>query len=136
MKLGLVDILVGFLFLCSFLFCFVVGKMEIIIDEKIDNCTKPYEIAEVWDFSNFELIAESDTEVYANGSVKFLKDVDGRWAANIFAEKFYRGQWNIYAFDKKVPDFCASKHNPAELWYKYFKDTKPCPLKAGVIFFY
>ena len=118
----------------SFLFSSIFGKMEIIIDERIENCTKPGDEGGAFDISNIELIAETDTEVFANGTLRFIKNLGAPWYVNAFTEKFHRGQWNLFALDKKIPDFCAVMHSSTEMWYKYFKDFKGCPLNFGVSF--
>lgn len=115
----------------SFLFSSVLGLIEIVVDERIEKCTKPGD--EVFlDISNLELIAETDTTVFANGTIRFMKNVGAPWYTHSFSERFQRGQWNLFAFDKKISDFCAVMHRPTELWYKYFKNLKGCPLNVGV----
>lgn len=105
--------------------------MEIILDEKLENCTAPGVKAGALDFSEFELIAESDTEIFANGTVKFLKNAASPFKNRVYAEKFDRGQWTPQLIDKKYPDFCAVKNIPSEPFYKYFLDCPKCPFQAG-----
>lgn len=111
---------------------FAMGKMEVILDEKIDNCTKGQGGA--LDFSNFELIAESDTMIFANGSVKFLKTAADPFKNHAYTEKYERGQWNLQVLDKKYPDFCKTKDVPTEQAYKFFVDCPKCPFQAGASF--
>lgn len=106
--------------------------MEIIIDEKIVNCTKPGVKAGALDFSEFELIAESDTTIFANGSVKFLRSAVLPFKNHVYTEKYERGKWIPQLFDKKFADFCAVKENPKEPSYTYFTHCPKCPFKAGV----
>lgn len=47
-------------------------------------------------------------------------------------EMFHRGQWNIYAVQKKIPDFCAILHDKSEIWYPFTKTLPKCDIKAGV----
>lgn len=115
-------------------FSIAFGKMEIVIDEKLEKCVDAKDDAGVSDLSEFEIIAESDTKVFLNGSIKFLKNVEAPWMIHMFAEKLHRGQWNVYAIDKTVPDFCSVMHSPKEVWYPYVKDFGGCPIAAGVSF--
>ena len=116
------------LFLGLFLHNFVNGQMELIVDEQIEVCTKSG-IERALDFSGFELIAQTDTTIFGNGTVKFLKNAAKPLKAHVFAEKFERGKWTPQVFDKKFHDFCAEKDNPKS--YKYFVDCPPCPFQAG-----
>lgn len=113
-------------------FSIALGKMEIVLDEKLEKCVDAKDDAGFYDMSEFEIVAESDTKVFLNGSIKFLRNVEAPWSVHIFAEKFNRGQWNVYAIDKTVPDFCSVMHRPSEPWYLYLKDFGGCPIKAGV----
>lgn len=111
---------------------FAFGKMEIYLDEKIEKCVDAQDDAGYLDLSDFFIVAESDTSVFLNGSVRFLKTIESPWKVHMVGEKFERGEWNVYAFNKKVADFCAVMHSPAEVWYPYFKDFNGCPIEAGV----
>jgi hypothetical protein len=110
----------------------ILRKIVPIIDEKFENCATAEEDAEALDRSNIEIIAESDTEVYINGSLKFLRQVGQLLPFRMYAEKLQRdGQWLVESFNIKRPDFCDALHNPTEVWYAKSKKYK-CPLKAGV----
>lgn len=116
------------------LFCSLVfGKMEIIVDEKIVNCTEPGDLAGAMDFSQVELVAESDTTIVSNGTIRFLKPVKAPWKVHAYAERFTRGQWTLYGYNKKIDDFCTVMHNPTEIYYKWFKVCPKCPLEVGAI---
>lgn len=107
-------------------------KIVPLIDDKMENCASSEEDAEVWDTSELDVIAESDTEVYFNGSAKFLKKVGEKLPLRCFAEKLQRdGKWAIEAIDLKRPDFCASLHDPKEIWFAK-TDKYKCPLEPGV----
>lgn len=103
-----------------------------VFDEVIQDCTTPDTKAGFFDFSGLEIIAENDTHAYLNGSWKFLKEVSSPWVYVIYTERFERGQWNLFAFNKRVPDFCKVIHSPTEPWYMIYKNVPGCPLKAGV----
>lgn len=120
-----VEVLLG-LFLNRVVF----AKMEIMVDESLQNCTKPG-TGGALDFSEFELIAESDTVLYMNGSVKFLKTAALPFKNYVYAEKFERGQWTLQAFERKYPDFCNVKNDPKEVAYSYFRVCPKCPFEAG-----
>lgn len=108
------------------------AKMTMILDEGFEKCVEPEEDANVFDISSAEIVAESDTEVYFNGSVKFLRAIESPWFVHVYTEKFERGGWNVYAMDRKIKDFCAVIHSSLEIWYRFTKDLKGCPLAAGV----
>lgn len=108
------------------------GKMEFTVDEKIENCPEAQNEAKIYDLSNFEIVAESDTETFLNGTIVFLHAVEAPWKMHIYSEMFHRGQWSVYAVDKKFTDFCSVMHNPNEIWYPYMKDLKGCDIKVGV----
>ena len=116
------------LFFSSAVFC----KIDVIVDEIIENCTKPGYKAGSMDFSNMEFIAESDTVFYANGKIKFLKPVKAPWKLYSYAEQFVRGKWVVSGYDKKILDFCEVMHNPNETYYKWFQHCPQCPIKVGV----
>lgn len=123
-------------FLCCAIFQPSTSMIEIILHETIENCAEPGEEAGVFDMTNFELIAESDTDVFINGTVKFLKEIKAPWITHAFTEKFMGGRWSLYALERKFPDFCAVMHSRTEIWYNYMKDLPGCPLKKGVHFCY
>jgi hypothetical protein len=103
-----------------------------VVSGSFENCSPQDQDAKAFDVSNFEMIAESDTDVYMNGSVKFMRDVGSNTGVHIFYEKLIRGQWNIEVFNANRSSFCASLQNPMEGWYIKTKKLKGCPLKAGV----
>jgi hypothetical protein len=107
-------------------------KVVPILSEEYENCASPEEDYRLTDFSEYELIAVNDYEVFINGSVKVLKDIDGPVPLHVYAERFERGQWNVMYYDTKRTDFCKSMKDPTEVWYDIMKDKKGCPLKAGV----
>jgi hypothetical protein len=104
--------------------------------EKFEICVDTEELAGVLDFSEFQIIAESDTDVYLNGSLNFVKEVEAPWKAKIFTEKFDRNEWHIKALDKKISDFCESIRDEKEPWYFVTSKFEPneCPFAAGVSF--
>lgn len=108
------------------------GKMDFIIDEKIETCVGSGEAAGAVDISHVELVAETDTKLVINGTVTFLKAIQSPWPTHTFAEKNDRGKWNLYAYEKTVKDFCSVMHKPTEVWYYYMKNLKGCPLQPGV----
>lgn len=109
-------------------------KVVTMFDEAIKDCTTPETKAGVYDFTGMDVIAQDDTHAFLNGTWKFLKDVKSPWVYVIYTERFERGQWNVYAFNKRVSDFCKVIHSPTESWYNIYKNVDGCPLKAGVSF--
>jgi hypothetical protein len=124
-------------FVC--VFCFLIPpslslfrKVVPILSEEYENCATPEEDYGVADFSEYELIAVNDYEVFINGSVKILRDIESPLPVHVFAERFERGQWIVMYYDTKRADFCKSMKDSSEIWYDIMKDMKGCPLKAGV----
>lgn len=109
------------------------GKVQFFInsDEAID-CTKPEESAHVYDFSQLEIVHESDTEAYFNGSIRFLKDINSPWQERHYTEKFERGQWNLAVINTHFQDFCPRINSPTEVWHHQLGNVQGCPIKAGV----
>lgn len=108
------------------------SKIVPIIGEEVENCASPEEDVKLFDLSEYELIALSDYEVFLNGSIKILKNVESPVPLRIYAERFDRNQWNVMYYDTKRLDFCTSLRNPTEIWYQKLKNQKGCPLKPGV----
>jgi hypothetical protein len=110
------------------------GKVMPVVYEGFEICVEPEDRAGVFDFSDIEIFAESDTDMFVNGTWKFLKTVKSPWKWIIFTEKFERNQWNVEAFNRVIPDFCQVIQNQNEPWHfvtKNFKH-KNCPFPAGV----
>jgi hypothetical protein len=110
----------------------IFSKYGIVMDEKIENCASPEEDAKVLDLSNFEFIAETDMDVFINGSIKIMRKIEDKVDHRIYAEKFERGQWLMSAVNIKRESFCKSFRDPAEIWYSKTKRLKGCPLEIGV----
>jgi hypothetical protein len=110
-----------------------VGKYVLVLDEKVDNCAEPGKDAKAWDISDYQVLTETDTESYLNGSFKFLRHFNPPIQMRFYAERFERGQWNVMYLDQKRKDFCSALLNPSEFWYaKMHKLMDSCPIKAGV----
>lgn len=75
----------------------------------------------------------NDTHTYVNGSLEFLIDVKSPWKVRMYTEyKDGPFNWNVRAFDRKYPDFCAAMKDSAEPSYEITKNLKGCPLSKGV----
>lgn len=111
------------------------SKVLIIIYEDYERCVEPEEEAGKLDFSDLHIIALSDTKVYLNGSVKFLKDINAPWRIFAFGERFIRNKWLMDSIHRKVSDLCQSIQSPLEPWYFITSkfEHKNCPFPAGVI---
>jgi hypothetical protein len=107
-------------------------KFAVVVDENIENCAPPEKDAKAIDISKFEFIALTDLDVFINGSIKFLKPMEGLNPLHVYLEKFHRNKWFPEVFNAKRPDFCMSFKRPSEAWYAKTKRLKGCPLKAGV----
>lgn len=119
------------LFIC---FTSILGKIAFLPDDRIEDCTEPGERAGYYDLSEVELIMETDTDIYLNGTFKFLHEVTAPWKARVYTEQFVRDQWVPSVIEKKIPDFCQSLHSPTEPWYNHLKHVQGCPIPAGVFF--
>lgn len=121
---------------CSIVNFLIVGCIKVIpiIYEDHELCVEPENNAGKFDWSNMEIIAESDTAVFLNGSLHILKKVDSPWKSTVFTERFLRGKWNVEALHKKIPDFCAVLQDPLTSWYHITSQWNPknCPYEAGV----
>lgn len=111
------------------------AKVIPIIYEDFEICTEEGESAGKFDFTELEIFAESDTDVYLNGTWSFLKEVKSPWTTVIFAEKYIKSQWNV-ELQKKIPDFCEVIQSATEPWYHVTSKFEPkeCPFPAGVSF--
>lgn len=108
------------------------AKVVFVFDESLIECAEPKDKAGFFDFSELEVIAEDDTHAYLNGIWKVTKDLESPWYLAIYTERYERGQWNAFAYNKRIKDFCAVMHNPTEPWYGFFKQVPGCPAKKGV----
>lgn len=117
-----------------FLLCvtFSTAKVVFLFDETFERAVAPEDAAEWFDFSNMEVIMESDTSMFLNGTWKILKNLTSPWKCRMYAEEFKRGLWIPAIIEKKYPDFCESMHNKNEISYPLFKNLEGCPLPAGV----
>jgi len=112
------------------------AKVIPIIYEDFELCVSPENRSTMTDFSNLEVIAETDTKVSLNGTWTFVKDTNGPWKVHVFGEIFDRNEWHMYVFNKKFDDFCKEMHHSWEPWYTVTSVFVPktCPFKAGVSF--
>jgi hypothetical protein len=111
---------------------FTSSKIVMLPDDKIEKCVEAKYDAESFDISGIEIVVESDTDIFLNGSMKNLKTVGSPMKVRIYFEKYTRSQWTIANMDRRIRDFCAVLHSPAEVWYEFFKDVWDCPFSAGV----
>ena len=116
----------------------VVGACEAkvfpFIHEEFESCVKPEDDGGYFDFSNFLLVATSDTAIFANGSIEFTREVKSPWKSVFFSEKYDKGSWYQTGPTKRIEDFCHSIQSPFEVWYPVTSTFNPknCPFPAGV----
>lgn len=110
----------------------VLSKIVPIIDEALEECVTEEDKAGIFDLSGLQVIAEDDTHAFMNGTWKFNKDLRAPWVYIIYTERFDRGEWSVYALNKRIENFCAEMHDPLEPWYGIFKHVPACPALAGV----
>lgn len=111
----------------------VSGKVQFLVNgDEATDCTKPEESPHVYDFRDLEIVHTSDTEMFVNGSIRFLKDIDSPWQERHYTEKFDRGQWNLALVNTQFQDFCPRIKSPTEAWHFQMRHLPGCPIKAGV----
>jgi hypothetical protein len=108
------------------------AKVVFLLDGDLEKCVEPENDDKLFDISDLDVIFESDTDIFINGSVKFLKTIRSPLKVHAYAEQYVRSQWVISMIDKRIADGCASMHNPLEPWYNLYKNLSGCPLEAGV----
>lgn len=112
------------------LFRLSIGKIVLFPDDKVEFCSE--EQSGHFAYDDLHVLIESDTDIFLNGTVKFLKEVKSPWKVYAFAEQYVRDQWVVAMFNRKIPDYCAVMKNPGEFWYAMLKDKKGCPIPEGV----
>lgn len=110
------------------------AKIVAIPYEDFEICVPPEERAPNFDYSEMEIIVESDTEAYLNGSWNIVEETKSPWNMTIYSEKYERGVWNVQAFQRRIPDFCRVIQSPFEPWYHISSKFVPknCPFPKGV----
>jgi hypothetical protein len=119
------------LWLCALSGAAGTGMMEVLPHEEIENCNERGQASKVLDLSNIAVIIEGDNDFFINGTVKFVVPISSPWEIYAYGEKFYRDSW-VHGAEKKMQDFCADMHDKSSPAYKFLKDQKKCPFKAGV----
>jgi hypothetical protein len=108
------------------------AKVGIFFDDTIEDCTEEGDNAGYYDLSQLEIFIESDTDIYLNGTVKFLQEITSPWKTEVKSDEYVRSEWVPSVVQRKIPDFCAVLHSPIEPWYNFMKDLTGCPISAGV----
>jgi hypothetical protein len=124
LKLQLISLLLSF--------SSIIGKIAFLPDDKIENCSEPGEAAGYYDITGVEIIIETDTDIYINGTVGFLKEVTAPWKTHVYTEQYVRSEWVPAVIEKKIPDLCKTLHSPTEPWYNHLKDQIGCPIPIEV----
>lgn len=106
------------------------GKVVLLPDDRIEYCSE--DKSGHFNYDNLHIEIVSDTEIFLNGSVQFLKEVKSPFIVKTYAEQYVRQKWVVAMFDRKIPDFCSSMKNPAEFWYNILKEQPGCPIQEGV----
>lgn len=109
------------------------AKILILPEELIEKCPENEDNnAAHFGVDSLEIVVESDTEIFLNGSVKILREVKTPWVAEYFAEQYVRDQWVRSPIQRKFDDLCLFIHSPTELWFRITQSVPNCPFKAGV----
>jgi hypothetical protein len=131
-KVFKMKILIYFCLLGTY-FDFNVGKVLILPEELVEKCPENADNdAGYFGVDAIDIVVESDTDIFLNGSVKILKELKSPWLAEYYAEQFYRDTWVRSPIQRKFDDLCLSFHSPKEIWYKILKDVPECPFEADV----
>lgn len=104
-------------------------QKKYIFDENTYDCGDENEIKLF--VLDLDVIAESEYDMYLNGSLTFLADIKAPWRIEAYGKKLEQGEW-YRKIERKVDDFCFSKNNPADIFHPLFRKFKDCPLKKGV----
>jgi hypothetical protein len=116
-----------------YLIQFSSSKILVFPEEKIEKCPEFIHEGEgLFNFDELEIITESDTEIFINGSMTFMKDFKAPWKSEFYAEQLVRNSWIQTAIRRKYDDFCTVIHSPVEVWYTKFRDVQGCNYKKGV----
>lgn len=124
-----------FLFLLTILLVSFEAKIVMIVNEEYEKCMKPEQEAGKFDFSKFEIVATSETEVAYNGTAKVLKRIASPWRLKVFSEKYTRGSWQQTGMLRDMEDFCPKFGSPLEVWHPFMRkymNPRTCPIDAGV----
>jgi hypothetical protein len=105
--------------------------MEMVPGDRIEDCSAPGKAANMMNYSGLEIIMESDTDFFLDGTLTFLKPIHSPWKLNFIGERWYRDKW-VPGIERKTEDACPEIHNKINPTYKLLKDQKDCPLEAGV----
>lgn len=109
------------------------SKVQILPEEGVEKCSENVENeAGYFSVDNLEVLVESDTDIFLNGSVKIMKELKSPWLSEYYAEQFYRDQWVRSPIQRKFDDLCQVFHSPTEMWYPILKDVPGCPFAEGV----
>lgn len=90
-------------------FHFCSAKYGLVVSETVENCAPEGSDAKALDKSNFEIISESDTEFFFNGTIKIMRNYDNA-SFHVYTEKFIRGKWHQEVYNAKRQSFCQSFH--------------------------
>jgi len=97
-----------------------------------EDCVAKNKAANIFDFSELELIPENDTHTFINGKWKFNKPLRAPWKGSLTFERYERGQWHVQAVNQKYNDICDVLKRPMEPLYDVFKHVGGCPMEIGV----
>jgi hypothetical protein len=108
------------------------AKIVLLLDENLEKCVEPEDDDKLFDMDDLDVVIETDTDIFVNGSFKFLKRIESPLKLRVFSEQYVRSKWVISMIDRRIPDACAVMHSPLEVWYKFYKEYPGCPFEAGV----
>ena len=116
----------------------IVGNFEMIVVEKMEDCTKPGEKTGVVDFSDLKIYV-TETTTYLNGTIKILKPLDKPIKAFHVVDKKKKGEWVFAGIQKTINDLCATLKNRMDIIYPYTQKyldppTCPFPVRSRILF--
>ena len=108
------------------------AKLVPIYNEHFEDCDGiENKFGRFFEFSNLEIVYESENNQLMNGTVVFNTEIL-TWPLTVYFKKYSSGEWQKYGPTIKRENFCAEIHNPLEIWYKVFKDAQGCPINKDV----
>ncbi|CRK97122.1 CLUMA_CG010519, isoform A [Clunio marinus] len=122
-------------FFCAFIIfpqVFGKGKLRFNVDDQYEVCSPETDSYQTFDPTDMNLISVNDTHTYLNGTFRTLINMPP-WHARVFTEKLYGEKWEIFMFNRNMPNFCSLWHLPTEVWYDITKKFQNCPFKVGDI---
>jgi hypothetical protein len=109
---------------------FISRSKKYVFDENTYDCSTDKSEKKVFDV-DLDIIAETEYDMFLNGTMTFLVDVKPPWRVETYGKKLEQGEW-FKKLERSVRDFCFSKNNPTDVFYPFFGNKKNCPISKRV----